>query len=551
MLMCTRETTRVLLLPFASLLVAGAVHADVIDVPGDAPTIQFAIGIAQPGDTVLVQPGTWTTPMPYGGKEIEVRSAMGPAVTIVDVTGLETDGAVLSGAAMLEGFTIRGAVGNGIRIGAGSTAIIRGCIVEGTDGTGIFLDTDAAPSIRDCVVVGSSGVGLATLGFAATATATDCILRENLGGGASGHNLTLVNALVEGNGHAGLAFGGGVRSGVTAIDCVIRGNTAVRGGGAASDVLFERCVLSGNTAEWGGGYYNDNSSGGSLFDAAFLGNTARVAGGGAYLNALGDSPFGPFHVVRRCVFAGNAAPSGDGLWSRPANIFSGGLTDVEACTFDGDGLTVGVGSLDVDHVILRGSPAPIVTSGSASVDWSDVEGGLPGTGNIDVDPQWVDASAGVYCLLPGSACIDSGNPGGPNGPDGSPPDMGAHPFAVICDAGEPLQGSHSFPRLAGDGTLQVGTSVDVLLTGALENSVAALVIGFSALSAPLKGGTLVPDPFFLVLGLPVRGDGTLALSGTWPDGVPAGATGWIQFCLADAKGPQGFAASNGLVLVAP
>jgi hypothetical protein len=75
-------------------------------------------------------------------------------------------------------------------------------------------------------------------------------------------------------------------------------------------------------------------------------------------------------------------------------------------------------------------------SGSATVTYSDVQGGWPGIGNIDADPMFVDPS-NDYHLQPGSPCIDAGTPIGapPDDIEGNPrdksPDMGAYEYQVV------------------------------------------------------------------------------------------------------------------------
>ncbi len=70
-----------------------------------------------------------------------------------------------------------------------------------------------------------------------------------------------------------------------------------------------------------------------------------------------------------------------------------------------------------------------------------------GAGNIETDPQFVDATAHDYRLLPGSPCINTGDPVSPLDPDGSRADMGAFPFnsaanpAVQVAIGSPASGA--------------------------------------------------------------------------------------------------------------
>ena len=75
-------------------------------------------------------------------------------------------------------------------------------------------------------------------------------------------------------------------------------------------------------------------------------------------------------------------------------------------------------------------------------------------------------------------------------------------------------------------------------------------VGLSAGYLPYKGGTLVPMPDLLVLGLVTDPDGTLQFSGNWPAGA-SGATFFLQFWTYDAGGPKGKSASNALQAQVP
>jgi hypothetical protein len=82
----------------------------------------------------------------------------------------------------------------------------------------------------------------------------------------------------------------------------------------------------------------------------------------------------------------------------------------------GAGLRVGDNSsyypsAQIANSILWGNSSPLVVGqyASATVGHSLVEGGWPGTGNIDVDPLFADALNGDLRLLSGSPCIDAGD----------------------------------------------------------------------------------------------------------------------------------------------
>lgn len=105
--------------------------AAALRVPADFATVQAAINAAQPGDEVLVDPGTYVENLNFIGKAITVRSAAGPQATTLDggfngqpvvafVSG-ETRNAVLSG------FTIRNGLspwGAGVMLGGSSPTLV-------------------------------------------------------------------------------------------------------------------------------------------------------------------------------------------------------------------------------------------------------------------------------------------------------------------------------------------------------------------------------------------------------------------------------------------
>ena len=59
------------------------------------------------------------------------------------------------------------------------------------------------------------------------------------------------------------------------------------------------------------------------------------------------------------------------------------------------------------------------------LEFSNIEDGWPGQGNIDADPLFVAPSDDHYSLIPGSPCIDTSDPALTD-PDGTRSDMGAY-----------------------------------------------------------------------------------------------------------------------------
>jgi hypothetical protein len=120
--------------------------------------------------------------------------------------------------------------------------------------------------------------------------------------------------------------------------------------------------------------------------------------------------------------------------------------------------------------------------------------------------------------------------------------LSAGPWA---DLGLAKTGNSGMPHLAGSGPLTPGSSNQLLLSGAAPSAPARLVFGLSAILAPFKGGTLVPQPQ-LLLPLATSAAGAASLSFIWPASAPEGLSLFFQFWIQDAGATDGLSASNGL-----
>jgi hypothetical protein len=122
------------------------------------------------------------------------------------------------------------------------------------------------------------------------------------------------------------------------------------------------------------------------------------------------------------------------------------------------------------------------------------------------------------------------------------------PWALV---GPGLAGAAGEPLLKGSGSLVGGEPLTLALTSGASFAPTWMVVGLSSLDAPFKGGILVPAADVLLGPFPTNPVGALVLSSTWPSGFPHGISIWMQDWLADAAGPAGFAASNGLRATTP
>lgn len=236
-------------------------------------------------------------------------------------------------------------------------------------------------------------------------------------------------------------------------DCEFRDNVCDVAGGAAAPtsagVRFTRCLFDNNEGGTGGAmnasaavtvewctFSNNfthppsNQGGavavgaGTVFtDCDFIANRANVAGA---VYASGGR-------FERCRFADNRTnASGGALWHTGGTIdyinclivgtrgslfgsavyHANGTATFTNCTIfnnsgAGQALYRANGTLNVVNCIVRNPGTEF--GGTVNVSYSNVEGGFAGTGNINADPLFVDASMGLYRLQPGSPCIDAGN----------------------------------------------------------------------------------------------------------------------------------------------
>jgi hypothetical protein len=170
-------------------------------------------------------------------------------------------------------------------------------------------------------------------------------------------------------------------------------------------------TFSGNLAQnYGGGVFNVFSSP-TLTNVIFTGNRANINGGGLY-NWTGCSP-----ELTNVIFYDNTAlGDGGGMANGGA---AGDVLNLINVTFannsagNGGAIHNVNSTLNLTNAILWGNQSDQIyhVSGGVTVTYSDIQGGYPGTANIDADPQFVDAPNGDLRLQGDSPAIDSGDNG--------------------------------------------------------------------------------------------------------------------------------------------
>ncbi len=260
-------------------------------------------------------------------------------------------------------------------------------------------------------------------------------------------------------------FCGGVANG-TLYNCVLSRNVAsLLGGGATSATLYS-CLVVSNRCESGsgGGVASGHLQDCVLNGCVVTGNYAASGGGAS------TDPFGTTRcVLNNCIVADNSAEFGSAgaEWS---SLYDCTLTGNYAA--DANSGVGGASHCTLDNCIVYFN----TSSNSANYDTYCVlnyccTSPLPqsGTGNIALDPLFLNYSAGNRRLQANSPCINAGNNAFVSGTtdlDGNPRivggtvDMGAYEFqaptslisyAWLQQYGFPTDGSADFLDIDHDG----------------------------------------------------------------------------------------------------
>jgi hypothetical protein len=190
-------------------------------------------------------------------------------------------------------------------------------------------------------------------------------------------------------------YGGGVySSGGMLKHCVISGNKAYYGGGSYESVLYNCCVTGNVAVSSGGGSYGGTlisilltanmaadgggSRNGTLYNSLLVNNTASSSGGGTYNS-----------VLYNCTVSQNSAGNGCGIYSDSTRYpFN--------CIIWNNRLASGATN-DISILVIISA-------------YNTCASGLTATsGNINVDPLFVNPANGDYRLQANSPCIDKGS----------------------------------------------------------------------------------------------------------------------------------------------
>lgn len=279
-------------------------------VPASYPTISAAMDAAFNGDRILVSPGTYAGPIEFLGKQVELIAEEGPAVTILDGSGVLSSIVLIDSVgdgARLSGFTLK----NGFGTACGLPLAICG---------GAVLVTAGQPIIENCIFTeNSASRGGGVHAEDSSLTMVDCIFIDNFanqGGGISlkGGNSTISDCVF--NGNVSYGWGGALAadfSWINLSNCSLVGNSAESGGGffiTESTAFISNITIENNVAvDAGGGGVIDEFSDAELSQANFINNSGRLGGG------LAVTHFCSVNVEGSLIQGNVASEYGGGLYS--------------------------------------------------------------------------------------------------------------------------------------------------------------------------------------------------------------------------------------------
>lgn len=172
------------------------------------------------------------------------------------------------------------------------------------------------------------------------------------------------------------------------------------------NVSISDCEFIGNLVHYSGGYGGGlavtSAAGGVVKNCTFRENVAERGGG------IKDSSNGRVQIVN-CVLVGNEGSQGGGAWQSQSE------TIYVNCTLVGN-LGPGIfftppgnDLLKMAGCVVWNNTSDQIWGSAVKVEYSLVQDGYKGEGNIDADPQFVDAANGDYRLRFDSPCIDAGD----------------------------------------------------------------------------------------------------------------------------------------------
>jgi len=170
--------------------------------------------------------------------------------------------------------------------------------------------------------------------------------------------------------------------------------------------------IEANSAAIGGGVSIKNNANPVIINTRFLGNTATGtqpdSGRGGAISIDGSSSA----TIIYSVFSGNSARLGGAISSDSGStlLINNSTISGNYSLEDAGGIYLEGSTSTITNSILwnNGSEIKTVATATASVSYSAVEGGFPGTGNTSLDPLFMAPASNDFMPSPASPLIDAG-----------------------------------------------------------------------------------------------------------------------------------------------
>ncbi|MCK4653327.1 MAG: hypothetical protein KAU01_02660, partial [Candidatus Cloacimonetes bacterium] len=387
-------------------------EGNIVYVPQDYSTIQQAIDAVENGTLVLVDPGTYVENINFNGKNIMVASWFLTTQDTTYITQTIIDGNQNGSVVTFES-------------GEDSTAVLCGFTITNGDaqeGGGICCINNSSPKLCNLVIIDNwadySGGGMILLDC--NSALLDGIKFDSNQSGCFGGNAYISNSHIIINNSiiyhgSAFSYGGG-------IYCINNSNLDI------DNVIFEH-----NDSSFHGGLYAVDSEV-NLSNCIFKGNIGE--NGGALTVSTSNA------VIDNCLFYENGCYNGGNLGFISSNTVVMNSTICNNSAQETNGGISGSNIILINSIIWNNTEPQL--SSNTVVNYSNIQGGWEGEGNIDEDPYFINPAIGLFTLSMYSPCLGAGideieingtwyyvplfdiegNPR-PN-PAGSMPDMGAY-----------------------------------------------------------------------------------------------------------------------------
>jgi hypothetical protein len=219
------------------------------------------------------------------------------------------------------------------------------------------------------------------------------------GSGTNGTAVLDGVTISDGNAKSLLEYGGGmsnIAGSPTISNCTFIRNWAWHGGGmynSNSSPTLTNCTFSMNAGFYGGGMYC-SSSHPDLTNCLFTNNSTTIPPGVIVERSV-DNGGGMYNyysnpTLANCTISGNSSRYGGGIYNYDSHLILTNCTLAGNSAYEGRAMYNHGSSLSISNSILWNGGNEIYNYTSATITYSNIQGGWPGNGNIDVDPLFVN-----------------------------------------------------------------------------------------------------------------------------------------------------------------